>query len=69
MGFRLLKQIAQAASVGKFNLFFAEIQFQFQKGCEFQESVPDLLQLSGIAAAKLIQGNAVLSLGFGRDDI
>ena len=65
----LVQQRCKPVPVGKFHLFLAEVEFQFDERGEFKEFRTDFGKFGGITAAQLVQGDPVLRLRARCDEV
>ena len=55
----MFRQFDEACAVGKFHVFFAEVEFQFHKGNKFKQLFAQRCEHTAESAAHLAYGNAV----------
>ena len=68
-GFDVTGQLVELSAIGKLYFFFAEIQFEFNKGDELQQVCPQVGQLTAETAAHLVHGYAMSGGRTGGDEI
>lgn len=68
-GVNLAGEVDEAGAVGKLDVFFAEVEFEFEERGEFEELVVEGGELLADAAFHLLHGKAMGGGGLGGDEI